>query len=86
MIQGKPDAKLFIAARLLFVREGQESDFVKCIGCIGYKLSQEDVLVGVQGVDQDLHQTIDLSLEREGLCILPECKVLCGAHFLCITV
>ena len=72
MIQGEPDTQLLITTGLLLVRQRQEPDFIQGIGRIGDELPQEDVLVGVQRVDQDLHEPIYLRLEGEGFCIFPE--------------
>ncbi len=49
------------------VGEGLIADLVKGIRGVGHELSQEDLLVGVEGVDDERHQLADLSLERKGL-------------------
>ena len=45
---------------------------------VGDELSEEDLLVGVEGVNDQRHQLSNLSLESEGLHIL----LHCGAGFL----
>ncbi len=38
-------------------RQGQEADLVQCVAGVGHHLAQEHVLLLVQGVDDDVHQT-----------------------------
>ena len=38
--------------------------------CIGDELPEENVLVAVKGVDEDVHEPADLSLELKLFCIL----------------
>ena len=48
------------------------------IGRVGDELAEEDLLVGVEGVDDEREQLVDLGLEGEGLrlrrhgCLIPE--------------
>jgi hypothetical protein len=37
------------------------------VGCIGDKLPEEDLLVGVEGADDEGERLVDLGPEREGL-------------------
>jgi hypothetical protein len=41
------------------------SDFVKSVGGIGDKFSEEDLFVGVEGVDDESHKLLDVSIESE---------------------
>jgi hypothetical protein len=43
------------------------SDLVEGIGGVGDKFSQEDFLVGVESVDDETHQLLDISTESEGV-------------------
>ena len=45
------------------VGEGEESDLIEGVASVGDELAKEDVLVGVQRVDDDVHQARDLGLE-----------------------
>lgn len=49
------------------VREGLIADLVKGIGGVGDQLTQENLLVGVDSVDDQREQLRDLSLELESL-------------------
>jgi len=48
------------------IREGLVSELVEGIGAVGNELSKEDLLVGVDGVDDEGEKLRDLSLELEG--------------------
>jgi len=45
------------------VSEGLVTDFVQCITGVGNKLTKEDFLVGVEGVDNQREKLIDISRE-----------------------
>lgn len=40
-------------------------NLVQCVGGIGDELSEEDFLLGVEGVDDDVHESAYLSLEGD---------------------
>jgi hypothetical protein len=61
------DSEILAGVKLAWVRKGLISDLVKSIGSVGDKLSQEDLLVGVDGVDNEGEKLRDLSLELESL-------------------
>ena len=46
------------------------SDLIEGVRGVGDELSEEDLLVGVEGVDDQTHQLGDLRLEGEGLSAL----------------
>ena len=58
-----------VRLRLDFVRvfAGLVPDVVQGIRGIGDQLAQEDLLVGVEGVDDQAHQLLDISIEGKGL-------------------
>mmetsp|Transcript_10077 Transcript_10077/g.61253 ORF Transcript_10077/g.61253 Transcript_10077/m.61253 type:complete len:236 (-) Transcript_10077:28-735(-) len=47
------------------IGQGKEPDFVQCIGCIGDEFSQEDILLAVEGMDDDVHEPRHFGLEGE---------------------
>jgi hypothetical protein len=49
------------------VSKGLVPNLVKGVGGIGDKFSEEDLLVGVEGVDDQAHQLLDVSVEGEVL-------------------
>jgi len=51
---------------------GLVSDFIKGIGSVGDEFSEEDFLVGVEGVNDKAHKLLDISRESE--CILGHFK------------
>jgi hypothetical protein len=72
------DSQILAAVKLAWVCERLISDLVQGIGAVGDKLSQEDLLVRVDGVDNEAQKLGDLSLELESL----------GSHYcgLCMIV
>jgi hypothetical protein len=61
------DSQVLAAVKLAWVCERLISDLVQGIGAVRDKLSQEDLLVRVDGVDNEAQKLGDLSLELEGL-------------------
>ena len=59
------DSQILAAVKLAWVCERLISDLVQGIGAVGDKLSQEDLLVRVDGVDNEAQKLGDLSLELE---------------------
>ena len=60
-----PDLEIWLGLKLLWIGDGAVSDLVKSIRGVGNELSQEDLLVGVEGVDDQTHQLLDVSVERK---------------------
>jgi hypothetical protein len=60
-----PDLEIWLGLELLWIGDGAVSDLVKSIRGVGNELSQEDLLVGVEGVDDQTHQLLDVSVERK---------------------
>jgi hypothetical protein len=62
------DVDTEVLARLELTRVGKSliSDLVESIGTVGNEFSQEDLLVGVDCVDDQGEKLRDLSLELEG--------------------
>jgi hypothetical protein len=50
---------------LLWLGDRVVSDLVKGIGGVGNELSKEDLLVGVESVDDQTHQLLNIGVERE---------------------
>ena len=61
------DAEVLARIELTRVGEGLISDLVESIRAVGHELSQEDLLVGVDGVDDEGEELRNLSLELKGL-------------------
>ncbi|KAK1237457.1 hypothetical protein MKX08_003082 [Trichoderma sp. CBMAI-0020] len=61
------DAQVLARVELAGVGQRLVADLVQGIGGVGDKFSQEDLLVGVDGVDDEGEKLRDLSLELEGL-------------------
>ena len=66
-----PDGHLGIGVEDLFVCQGKETDLVEGVGGVGDELTQEHGLVLVEGVDDELHHTVDLGLELVLLRLVP---------------
>jgi hypothetical protein len=52
------------------VSHGFVSDLVQGVRCVGNQLSEEDLLVGIECVDDQTHQLLDVSIEGEVLSFL----------------
>jgi len=61
------DAKILVGVELGGVGQGLIANLVQSIGGVGDQLTQEDLLVGVDSVNDQREQLRDLSLELEGL-------------------
>src|SRR3954452_19595588 len=61
------DTEVLARVELAGIGKGFISDLVESIGTIGHEFSQEDLLVGVDGVDNEGEQLRDLSLELKGI-------------------
>ena len=59
------DTEILAGLEFTRVGEGLISDLVEGIGTVGHKFSQEDLLVGVNCVDDQGEKLRDLSLELE---------------------
>lgn len=51
----------------IWVSERFVSDFVQSIRGVGDEFSQEDLLVGIESVDDQAHQLLDVGVESEML-------------------
>mmetsp|Transcript_30392 Transcript_30392/g.88880 ORF Transcript_30392/g.88880 Transcript_30392/m.88880 type:complete len:365 (+) Transcript_30392:853-1947(+) len=60
-----PDLDLGLDGRGTVVGDGKKSPLITGIGGVGYQFAQEDVLVGIQTVDDEVHHPPDLGLELE---------------------
>jgi len=54
------DVELRLRLELGLVGESLEADFVERIGAVGNKLTKEDLLVGVEGVNDEREKLVDL--------------------------
>lgn len=61
------DAEILVGVELGGVGQGLIANLVQSIGGVGDQLTQEDLLVGVDSVNDQREQLRDLSLELEGL-------------------
>ena len=61
------DLHLGLGGEDVGVREGHVADLVEGVGRVGDELAEEDLLVGVKGVDDEGEELVDVSGEREGL-------------------
>jgi hypothetical protein len=52
-----------------WVSKGFVSDFIEGIRCVGDKFSEEDFFVGVESVNDETHQLLDISIEGEVLSV-----------------
>jgi hypothetical protein len=59
------DAKVGLSLLLLGLRDGAVADLVERIGSVGDELSKEDLLVGIEGVDNQRHQLLNIGIELE---------------------
>mmetsp|Transcript_68534 Transcript_68534/g.149130 ORF Transcript_68534/g.149130 Transcript_68534/m.149130 type:complete len:296 (+) Transcript_68534:2199-3086(+) len=64
------DVELWLYCQLLRARSGLVLNLVHRIGGIRDQLAEEDLFVGVEGVDDEAHQLGDVSIEGIGLCLL----------------
>mmetsp|Transcript_66443 Transcript_66443/g.183954 ORF Transcript_66443/g.183954 Transcript_66443/m.183954 type:complete len:255 (+) Transcript_66443:1645-2409(+) len=70
-----PDAQLHGLGWRVALSEGQEAFLVTRVRGVGHELPQEDILVRVQGIDNDIHDLPNLCLELEGLDICLLCDL-----------
>lgn len=59
------DAKVLARVELAGILKGGIADLVKSVRAVGDKLSQEDLLVAVDGVDDQAQELADLSLDKK---------------------
>ena len=55
--------EIWLSLELFWLNNSLVSDFVESVGTVGDELSQEDLLVGVESVDDKRHQLLDVSIE-----------------------
>ena len=63
LVGDKLDLELRLGVEQRGVGEGVDADLVDGIGRVGDELTEEDLLVGVEGVDDEAHQLTDVSRE-----------------------
>jgi hypothetical protein len=73
------DAQVLAGVQLAGVRQGLIADLVERIRGVGDKFSEEDLLVGIDSVDNEREQLRDLSLELE---CLRHLDCMCGVDCL----
>ena len=71
------DEEVLLGVQLARVGQRLVADLVEGVAAVGDQLPEEDLLVGVEGVDDERHELRDLGLEGEGL------HVAVGSH-LCV--
>ena len=59
------DVKIWLSLELLWLSDRVVSNLIKSIGGVGNKLSQENIFVGVESVDDQRHQLLDIGVKRE---------------------
>jgi hypothetical protein len=69
LVGNNVDPEILARVELAWIREGLIADLVKSIRCIRNQLPQEDLLVGVDCVDNKRKELRDLSLELESLAL-----------------
>ena len=62
------DEEVWLRFDLVGICDRFVADLIKRIGGIGDQLSQEDLFVGVEGVDDQAHQLLDVGIEGKCLC------------------
>jgi hypothetical protein len=80
LVDGNADLELLNLAQRSLVGECQILDLVQCISAVGNQLTEEDLTLGVQGVDENVHQTVHLSLELEGFLLGLKGGLLLGSE------
>jgi hypothetical protein len=65
-VEGDADPEVGIALEQGGVVQGFEAQLVAGVGSVGNQLAQEDLAVGIQRVDHQLQELLDLGLEAEG--------------------
>jgi hypothetical protein len=59
------DVKIWLSLELLWLGDRVVSNLIKSIRGVGNKLSQENFFVGVESVDDQRHQLLDIGVKRE---------------------
>ncbi len=67
LVEADTDFQLRIVFQQLGLGQCLKTQLVGGIRCVGYQLAQENLLVGIQGVNHQVQQLLDLGLETEGL-------------------
>jgi hypothetical protein len=73
-VEGNADLEVGIALEQPGVVQGLEAQLVAGVRGVGNQLAQEDLAVGVQRVDHQLQQLLDLGLEAEGFIAFISCR------------
>jgi hypothetical protein len=64
------DFEVWLIFDQIWIGEGFVSDFVQSIGGVGDKFSEENFFVGVESVNDETHQLLDISIEGKVFCVL----------------
>ena len=67
LVGDKANVQLRVGVEHRLVGERLVADLVERVGRVRDQLTEEDLLVGVEGVDDERHELVDLSLEGERL-------------------
>ena len=67
VVGGETDLELGLVVEDFFLRDLGVAEFFEGVGSIGNQLADEDFLLGVERVDDDIEQLLDLGLELEFL-------------------
>ena len=59
------DAEIWLGFELLWLSDGVVSDLIKSVRGVRDELSKENLLVGVESIDDQRHQLLDIGVERE---------------------
>jgi hypothetical protein len=65
LVGDNSDSELGLGLELLWLGNRLVADLVEGVGGVGNELSEEDLLVGVESVDDKGHQLLDVGVERE---------------------
>mmetsp|Transcript_30206 Transcript_30206/g.85326 ORF Transcript_30206/g.85326 Transcript_30206/m.85326 type:complete len:434 (+) Transcript_30206:932-2233(+) len=75
LVGNNVDEQLGLGLQLALVGEPLKADLVEGIGGVRDELAQEDLLVAVEGVDNQGEQLVDLRLESKGLSLRHGCNL-----------
>mmetsp|Transcript_40565 Transcript_40565/g.79943 ORF Transcript_40565/g.79943 Transcript_40565/m.79943 type:complete len:755 (+) Transcript_40565:170-2434(+) len=67
LVRHNADVVVRVVLHHLMVGEGLVTDLIESIGRVGNQLTKEDLFVGIEGVDDQRHQLLDVSIEGVSL-------------------
>ena len=70
LIKGDADGKIGTVDIHVIIRKALEVELVHSVGSVGDKLAQEDLFIGIDGVDHQIEQLFALCLELAHIRIL----------------